>query len=220
MSIRICALRTAIGALLCAGSVGIAHANLVLNGDFETGAFSPEWTATGGVSIEQTATYNGAGINGPLGAQYGVYVASFSGQNQPTDGDLFQTVLATTAGQAYQLEFDFGGWGSGGQFFSALATVTTDAFGGSILNIADAATTDLSTLFQHYSIVFTAGAGSTSLSLQFSDNGAVPETGSVDGLLDNVSLTAVNVPEPATLTLLGLALAGLGFSRRRKQKAS
>jgi hypothetical protein len=45
----------------------------------------------------------------------------------------------------------------------------------------------------------------------FQPFGAMPDT--IDGL---AFLGEVTVPEPATLALLGIALAGLGFSRRRK----
>lgn len=37
-------------------------------------------------------------------------------------------------------------------------------------------------------------------------------------MLDNVSLSKTDVPEPATLAMFGLGLIGLGFARRRQAR--
>jgi hypothetical protein len=172
-----------------------ARANLVTNGDFETGDFSG-WTT----SIDPV--YDGVDSSAP---QAGTYAAFFG---NPFGTSTISQTLATDAGVTYNINFwlmaeaDVTGAAAPNSFEfdwdgSAVAPtiVNTGPFG-----------------YTHFGYQLVASSASTQLAFSFSDTPAFWDFDSVD--------VTVAVPEPASLALVLSALGGLlAVKRRRPAKA-
>lgn len=191
---------------LAAGFIAPANAdpsvNLIQNGDFETGTLSP-WTASGNLDIG-TIPYFGGGST----AANGSYIVAFNDGDRAPNAVLSQT-FATQAGVQYTVAYSYGS--NDGTQQSITASVADDQ----AATLAAAFTTSLAgdTSLEPFSFVFTADSASSTLSFaDFSGNPTI----STDGLLDNVSVTAIAVPEPASAALLAFGLASFGAARRRR----
>jgi hypothetical protein len=179
---------------------GSASANLVTNGDFD-GSLAG-WPASGNVALVFATNLEAPGDAGTP------YFVDFGCCDGPDDGVLSQT-FATMPGATYEVTFRYGAYGTHGapnQYPNQSIQVVAGDLDQTITT--GTPTMNLSSLFVSYDYTFTATSDSTALI--FSDvSGGTIQT---DGMLANVDVE--NVPEPASLTVLGVGFLGLLIARR------
>lgn len=208
-------------ALLACGA-GQAMAGLV-NGSFEDtqGTFVPNFQDTmslpaGSTTIPGWTTYSAElawiGPTNPFGitASNGAFSLDLTGYHDSSPYGGVQQSVATIVGDTYLLQFDLGAFGTGAASISASAGGTSSAYSFTAPSGPQ--------VWQQESLTFIATSSNTLISLL----GTGASGGGTYIGLDNVTLVDVGpaaVPEPATMTLLGIGIAGMaGYGwRRRKQ---
>lgn len=200
---RIGARALAVTLVAVVAGAGAAPVSLVTNGDFETGTYAG-WTKSG------TTVYLGSNLYPGVGGIYGTTTVGF-GAGGSYSGLLSQ-VIGTRVGSTYQLSFDYG-WFAGCNCGDGAQSLRLEIDGITLATITDGSPSYSSaTSMSHYSYSFVASSALTTLA--FRD--LTVSGGSSDGLFDNVVVTGdAAIPEPSSLALAGLALAGLGWSRRK-----
>jgi hypothetical protein len=183
------AIAVALGFALAAGSA--LAGPTIINGGFETGDFTG-WTPTG------NQDFNGVQCPGP--GSPAVFQGNCSAFFGPfgTLGGISQTLDSLIVGNAYTISFAFEPDGGTPSSFAA-------SFGGSLLL---SSTNTPAAPYNLFSFVRTATATTQVLAFNFRNDSGFSN-------LDAVSVAPRVVPEPGSMALLGIGIAGLWVGRRK-----
>jgi hypothetical protein len=194
----------------CTLAPSFASANLIINGDFENAVPSTGWQSSATTGFQNINTYRACCA--PTGTYVGGPNVAFFGWDNLVGGSIWQDVT-TSIGQLYTVSFDYGAIAR-----AKVQTLNASAVGGvGFTNIAASTalsaigSANLSNITTNYSYSFVANSALTRI--LFTDTSAI--TSSVDGVLDNVSVTA-SIPLPQSLGLLAIGAIGLIAARHRR----
>ena len=189
-------------------SVG-ANAGIIFIDNFDTEAGAAGLSSLNYTDFDNWTVSDGT-VDVVASSGFGITCAGGSGKCVDLDGStgnagiLTSTLMSLSAG-TYSLSFDISGNQRGGptdSFVLALGGFLNESF--SLSSKAP---------WQTVTRTFTVMSDSSN-SIIFNHAGG----DNVGIMLDNVTLSKTDVPEPATLAMFGLGLIGLGFARRRQTR--